>query len=145
MARWGQQVIATGVPILLNFDTRLRYGCNGSIDIFVEKLRPTFLDEVAKTLRARRECLVTTAFANSDSLGSRVLETEIASNEGVFLQSLRPPLQLLLVGEGPDSEPLRRFAAILGWPMIETEDAATLPNEFDEWTAAIVKNSHWIA
>src|SRR4051794_26117814 len=31
------EVIRDGTPVLMNFDTRLRFGCNGSIDIFVER------------------------------------------------------------------------------------------------------------
>src|SRR2546422_10951590 len=32
-------VLRTGVPSLLSFDTRLRFGCNGTIEIFVEVVR----------------------------------------------------------------------------------------------------------
>ena len=35
-----EEVFATGRPLLLNFDTRLRYGCNGAIEVLVEKLDP---------------------------------------------------------------------------------------------------------
>ena len=44
VARRAQDVIATGKPLLLSFDTRLRYGCHGSIDIFIERARSELLD-----------------------------------------------------------------------------------------------------
>src|SRR5438093_13718513 len=34
-----EKVIKTGLPTLLSFDTRLRYGCTGAIEVFVEKVR----------------------------------------------------------------------------------------------------------
>ena len=37
----------SGTPFLMNFDTRLRFGCNGSIDIFVEAVGENFLAELA--------------------------------------------------------------------------------------------------
>jgi xanthine/CO dehydrogenase XdhC/CoxF family maturation factor len=52
-------------------------------------------------------------------------------------------LQLLLIGEGPDSAVLRAFGLTLGWEVIEVEEATALPNDFDEWTAAIVKTHNY--
>src|SRR3954468_11756441 len=47
VARRGLEVMRDGRPLLMNFDTRLRFGCNGSIDIFVELVREDFLAELA--------------------------------------------------------------------------------------------------
>src|SRR3954467_10857241 len=43
VVRRAVEVMRTGEPALMTFDTRLRYGCNGSIDIFVEVARADFL------------------------------------------------------------------------------------------------------
>ncbi len=137
-----QEVIATGSATLLTFDTRLRYGCHGSIDVFVEKLPPNLLDAVAAAHSARTPCTIATFFEDAPSLGSRLLSSEdVPAN--VFLQTLPPPLRLLLIGEGPDSPALRALAATLGWDLIETEEASALPDPLDQWTAAIVKTHNY--
>src|SRR5437016_3306537 len=64
VASRAQEVIQTSVPILLSFDTRLRYGCHGTIEILVEKAAGEFFDELAIRLRARRECFAATIFEN---------------------------------------------------------------------------------
>lgn len=143
MAERARQVIATGVPNLISFDARLRYGCSGAILIFIERATPELFDGIAAALRARRECVVATTFAGPNSLGSRVLAVAIDPPEGTFVQILQPPLQLVLIGDGPDSAPLRSFAMTLGWEVIEVEEATLLPNEFDQRTAAIVKTHNY--
>ncbi|MEP7072095.1 MAG: XdhC family protein [Verrucomicrobiota bacterium] len=138
VATRAQEVITSGTPALLHFDTRLRYGCNGAIDILVERLPRGFLEGIAEAFRARRFCVAAT-----DSLGSRLLNSIGEARNDAFVQEITPPLQLLLIGEGPDSPALRAFAQTLGWKVVEAEEAAALPNEFDEWTAAIVKTHNY--
>ena len=138
-----QDVIATGVPKLCRFDTRLRYGCNGEIEVFIEKLPPELIDQIAVDQQKRRASVIATRFERSDSLGSRIVTLPNESDAGTLIQTIHPPLRLFVVGQGPDSAPLRAFARTLGWEMIELEEAATLPNEVDEWTAAIVKTHNY--
>src|SRR4029450_4328879 len=38
IARYGQKVIDDASPVLLSFDTKLLYGCDGQLKIFVERL-----------------------------------------------------------------------------------------------------------
>ncbi len=132
------EVIASGTPARMHFDTRLRYGCNGAIDILVERLPENFLGGIAEAFRARRVCLAVT-----DSLGSRLIGSIVEAPAEAFVQEIAPPLQLLLIGNGPDSPALRAFAQTLGWKVVETEEAAALPNAFDDWTAAIVKTHNY--
>ena len=136
-------VTATGEPVLLSFDTRLRYGCNGAIEIFVERMRPELSEHLAAAQRARRECLLATVFEGVNSLGTRFLLAADEALPGAFVQVIRPALRLFLIGHGPDSIPLCGLAAVLGWDVVETEEASTLPNDFDEWTAAIVKTHNY--
>lgn len=138
-----RDVIRTGLPALLSFDTRLRYGCHGSIEILVEKARPEFFDKLSTHLRARRACLAATFFENADPSGSLVLDSPDDSMSDAFVQKIQPPLQLVLVGAGPDSAALRALAVILGWNIIEAEEASALPNEFDQWSAAVVKTHNY--
>jgi xanthine/CO dehydrogenase XdhC/CoxF family maturation factor len=136
-------VTATGEPVLLSFDTRLRYGCNGAIEIFVERVRPELFEHLAAAQRARRKCLLATVFEGVDSLGTCFLSPADEALPGAFVQVIRPALRLFLIGHGPDSIPLRGLATVLGWDVVETEEASTLPNDFDEWTAAIVKTHNY--
>jgi xanthine dehydrogenase accessory factor len=138
-----REVITTGVATLLSFDTRLRYGCNGAIEIFVERVAPELFDRLAIAQADRSEFLLATVFENSDSLGTRFLSAADEAVPGAFVQAVPPPLRLFLIGHGPDSIPLRGLAAVLGWDVVETEEASTLPDDFDEWTAAIVKTHNY--
>ncbi|MEP6975291.1 MAG: XdhC family protein [Spartobacteria bacterium] len=138
-----REVFATGEPLLLNFDTRLRYGCNGAIEVLIELADTALLDHLAAAQRARHETLVATIFENTTPLGSRLLAQPEEAPPGAFLQTIPPPLRLLLIGEGPDSPALRSLAEVLGWETIETENAATLPNDLDQWTAAVVKTHNY--
>ncbi len=143
VASRARQAIASGSPSLMSFDTRLRYGCNGAIDIFIERANPQLFEGIAAAQRGRRECVVATTFAGGNSLGSRLLADAPEQSGGTFIQILRPPLQLVLIGDGPDSAPLRSFALTLAWDVIEAEEAGSLPNEFDRWTAAVVKTHNY--
>ena len=143
VASRAQAVIATGLPLLLSFDTRLRYGCHGAIDVLVEKVRPALFEQIASAENERRTCVVATIFENSDSLGSALFTSIADAPAGAFVQTIPPRIRLLLLGEGPDSKPLCAFALVLGWDLIETEEASALPDDFDEWTAAIVKTHNY--
>ncbi|HEY1581587.1 MAG TPA: XdhC family protein [Chthoniobacterales bacterium] len=133
-----QEVIVTGIPELLTFDTRLRYGCNGAIDILIEKLAPEFLRQIADAIAHRRSCIAVT-----DSLGTSLLPQLSVAPPEAFVQEIHPPLQLVLVGQGPDSPALRALAHTLGWVVHEAEEEAAFSGEFDEWTAAIVKTHNY--
>ncbi len=136
-ARAGK-VIATGKPVRLNFDTRLRYGCNGAIDVLVEKVSAGFLKGIAAGFRAREVVIAAT-----DAFGSRLLSSSSEAPNDAFVQEIEPPLQLILLGEGSDSPALRAFSQTLGWRLIEAEEASALPEQFDNWTAAIVKTHNY--
>ncbi|CAN5579214.1 XdhC/CoxI family protein [soil metagenome] len=138
-----REVIATGDPLLLTFDTRLRYGCNGAIDIFIELLRPGLLEALARAQNKRRACRLATVFEKSETLGTSLLSAAAEAPQGAFVQTIRPPLQLLLIGDGPDSAPLRALGAVLGWSVLEAEQASALPNDLDQRTAAIVKTHNY--
>jgi len=144
VARRAFDVVRTGAPSLMSFDTRLRFGCNGTIEIFVEAERESFLAEVAAHVGERRGCRAATVFSGKeDELGSRILSAGEDVPAGAFVQDLQPPIQLLIFGDGPDSAPLRSFAEILGWRIIEADQASDLPTSADERTAAVVKSHNY--
>ncbi len=144
VARRAFEVIQTGTPSLMNFDTRLRFGCNGTIEIFVEIVRESFLSELAEHFAERRSCRAITVFSGGlDRLGTRILRMEEALPASAFVQEIKAPIQLLISGDGPDSVPLRSFAEILGWSVIEIDQVSDLPKRADERTAAVVKSHNY--
>ena len=138
-----REVLQTGEPTIVSFDTRRRFGCAGRIDIFIECISENFLRDLAHNLAARRSCFVITAFGEKDA-GSRVVRTETDYDyEHELIQEIHPPIRLLIVGDGPDNRPLRSLGNSLGWEVVELVDANLLSIEPDAWTAAIVKSHNY--
>ena len=133
------EVMRSGIPKLLRFDTRRRFGCNGTIDILVERAAPTFLHELAESSLARRSFAVATSVEN----GSRVLRFDETPDDETFVQQVDPQIRLIIFGEGPDSAPLRAIAQTLGWEVCDCDQASDLPREYDSWTAALVKSHNY--
>ena len=143
VARCALEVRQSGSPSLMSFDTRRRFGCNGSIDVFVERLREDFLPELATHFSGRRSCRVVTVFAGpEENLGTRI-SADAQASAGAFVQEIEPAIRLLIFGEGPDSAPLRGFAELLGWDVIEIDQPGELSRSADTRTAAIVKSHNY--
>jgi xanthine dehydrogenase accessory factor len=145
VALQARDVLETGQPGLMTFDTRRRFGCAGHIDIFIEHASPKFLTDLAKHVAARRTCRVVTNFeGNATDIGSRIQEKEIVPDSAAaFVQEIHPPIQLLICGDGPDSSPFRSLAQLLGWIPIFISDIDSVGIRPDEWTAAIVKSHNY--
>jgi xanthine dehydrogenase accessory factor len=135
-------VVRDGTPSLMSFDTRLRFGCNGSIDIFVEAVRKDFLAQLAANFSERRNSRVVTVFSGANQ-GTRLIRSGALIPAGMFVQEIEPAIRLLIFGGGPDSLPLRAFAEILGWEVFEIDQAADLASHADRRTAAIVKSHNY--
>ena len=73
VARQAAQVMRTGAPLLVSYDTRAMLGCNGVVEIFVEALPDgqSFLATAADHLLQRREAFVgATIFETRDGSAS---------------------------------------------------------------------------
>ena len=136
-----EEEVVRQAPILMSFDTRLRFGCNGSIDVFVERAREDFLGELAANFLERRSCRAVTIFQGE--LSGTQFAGHAPIPAGAFVQEIEPPIRLLIFGEGPDSVPLRAFAEILGWEVFEIDQPADLARHADNRTAAIVKSHNY--
>jgi xanthine/CO dehydrogenase XdhC/CoxF family maturation factor len=144
VAQRATEVMSTGTTSLMSFDTRLRFGCHGSIEIFVELLREDVLPQMATHFVERRTCRAATIVAGQrEDLGTRIVRHDAVVSADAFVQTIEPALRLLIFGEGPDSVPLRGFAEILGWEVVEIDQPAELPNHADSRTAAIVKSHNY--
>jgi xanthine dehydrogenase accessory factor len=121
-----REVMETGEPALITFDTRKRFGCHGKIDIFIERLSEKFLLDLAIDLDKRRNHIAVTRYGENE-----------------FVQEIHPPIRVLIFGEGPDSAPIRRLSQSLGWQPVEIVDPNPVSIVPDQWTAAIVKSHNY--
>jgi xanthine/CO dehydrogenase XdhC/CoxF family maturation factor len=142
VVRQARDVIAGAAPVVMSFDTRLRFGCNGSIDVFVERACEDFLAALAANFSERRSCRAVTIL-QGESSGTQFARHDALNPANAFVQEIDPPIRLLIFGEGPDSWPLRAFAEILGWEVFEIDQPADLPSHADSRTAAIVKSHNY--
>ena len=137
---------------------RRRFGCNGEIEIFIERVNEKFLCDLAEQLAVRRSCVALTRFAGPEA-GTRIevgavhrtaRERQSGSDRlgqsplpDSFVHRIDPPLQLIVVGSGHDSIPFRPLCELLGWQLIEIETVSELPDNLDAWTAAVVKTHNY--
>jgi xanthine dehydrogenase accessory factor len=143
VASRGLEVLKTGEPGIMSFDTRKRFGCAGKIDIFIEPAPENFLLILAENLDARFTCFAITRF-NGDGLGTWIGEFDyVQEHEHELVQEVHPPIRLFVFGAGPDNASLRFLAHSLGWQTFEVADSNELSIEPDAWTAAIVKSHNY--
>lgn len=133
-----REVLRTGEQARMTFDTRKRFGCNGAIDIFLERVAEGFFRELRAQLQRRCSCRIVTGCR-----GSRIEHDHDHEHEHELVQEIHPPIRLLIFGEGPDSALLHSLAWSLGWETMEFADANAFEIAPDEWTAAIVKSHNY--
>jgi xanthine dehydrogenase accessory factor len=139
-----QDVIQKGKPMVVPFDMRRRFGCNGQIQILIELLNKSFLVDLSEHFEARRSCIVSTNFENAAyKLGTKIVGVGEETIAGAFEQRIDPPIQLVIVGGGHDSIPFRSFCDLLGWCLFEIENIFELPQNLDTWSAALVKTHNY--
>ena len=146
IARSGQKVIDDASPVLLSFDTKLLYGCDGQLKILVEPLpaagqNGNLITEIGRLLRNREVCRIRTCF-EGDTLGSELLASDVllAEQPGVLIDTVPLPVRLLLFGTGPEIEPITQLAGNLGWVAECFGHPSELAEDFrpDAQTAALV-------
>jgi xanthine/CO dehydrogenase XdhC/CoxF family maturation factor len=146
IARHGQMVIAEASPLVLSFDTKRLYGCDGQLTILVEPVpaageNGNLISSIGRLLRNRGVCRIRTCF-EGDGLGSELLPPDVLLIEqrGVLIDSVPLPVRLLLFGTGPEIEPITQLAGNLGWVAECFGHPSELAEDFhpDAQTAAIV-------
>jgi xanthine dehydrogenase accessory factor len=149
IARHGKKVIDDGVPVLLSFDTRRLYGCDGRLKILVEPLPAAgenLITKIGELLGNREICRIRTCF-EGDPLGSELLRPDIlvAEQRGLFIDTVQLPIRLLLFGTGPEVEPMTQLAGNLGWVVERFGHPSELAEDFraDAETAALVMNHNF--
>src|SRR2546429_8820391 len=97
IGRHGQEVIVKGSPILLSFDTRSLYGCDGRLKILIEPLPAAreagnLIIKIGGLLAQRDVCRVRTWF-EGEPLGSQLVPADVLlpERDGGFVATLPPP------------------------------------------------------
>ena len=151
IGRQGRDVIRDGSPLLLSFDTRRLYGCDGLLKILLEPLpaagkNGNLITNIGRLLGNREACRVRTCF-EGETLGSDLLPADVflAERRGVFIDTLQLPIRLLLFGTGPEIEPIAQLAKALGWTVERFDHPSELAQDFrsDTQTAAVVMNHNF--
>lgn len=146
IARHGQMVIDNASPVLLSFDTKRLYGCDGQLKILVEPIPAAgqsgnLITKIGRLLTNREVCRIRTCF-EGEALGSELLAYDVllAERRGVFIDTMPLPVRLLLFGTGPEIEPITQLAGNLGWVVEHLAHPLELAEGFrpDAQTAAIV-------
>ncbi len=143
----GSAVMDLGIPRLIEYDTRKRFGCDGRILIYLEKIpvageTGNFLTKMAGRIARREPCRVAVPYAMAG--GSRLLPDNAPApagdDDGIFVQTLSPPRRLIVFGTGPEVVPLKLFVEGLGWTFQSYVHPDELPSDFqaDAATAAVV-------
>jgi xanthine/CO dehydrogenase XdhC/CoxF family maturation factor len=151
IARHGLDVIETGEAKLVSFDTRRLYGCDGQVDILIERLPPAgregnLLTLLGEKLERRERCCIRTVYEGGMP-GSELLAPGAltVAREGTFLHAVPLPVRLLLLGTGPEVEPILELAQSLAWRVEKVAHPSELTDAFlpDAQTAAVVMMHHF--
>lgn len=146
IGRHGQMVIDNASPVLLSFDTKRLYGCDGQLKILVEPIPAAgqsgnLITKIGRLLINREVCRIRTCF-EGEALGSELLASDVllAERRGVFIDTMALPVRLLLFGTGPEIEPITQLCGNLGWVVERFGHPSELAEDFrpDAQTAAIV-------
>ena len=145
IANLGQAVILYGEPARCSFDLRSRFACNGSIEVFIERLvKPNaFLDELIEVLGHRTPINVSTNYRLTDAnVGTQLVKVPFADHPEEFVQEIQPPVRLIIFGDYFDAESVAYLGGYLGWQVEVVADADELPAG-DSRTACVVMSHHF--
>ncbi|MBV9391448.1 MAG: XdhC family protein [Verrucomicrobia bacterium] len=140
------QVIRTGVNRLVSFDLRPRFACDGTIDIFLERIsKPNdFIDSLVRIQGYRISFYGITDLTRltGENCTSTTLQPPPKS-PGLFISKINPPIRLVLVGTHFDAKPVALLASeFLGWEVVPMVDASQMPIG-DKLSACVVMSHHF--
>jgi xanthine dehydrogenase accessory factor len=145
IADHAQAVISSGKPSLWSFDLRSRFACDGTIDVFVERLmKPNaFLEGLTGVIVKRKPLLVSTNYRLTDTApGTRITDFVVGSRREEFFQEIPPPVRLIIFGDYFDVEAVSHLGNFLGWEVQVAVDVDQLPSG-DMLTGCLVMSHHF--
>lgn len=134
-----RSVLATGRAENVIYDTTsendlvwgVGLGCHGIVRVLIERLppQPAWAAALAANFAARRSTRLAVVYRadQSAALGTRLAaESPPAPVPGsdVFLDTIPPPVRLVIFGAGDDAQPLVRLATELGWEVTVADPRA---------------------
>lgn len=151
IAQDGLQVLNDGHGRMRYIDTKQFFGCEGRLEIFVERIEAAgedgnVLTHLADLLDQRVSACICTKFSGSQQGSTLELSMALRTNaEEVFIQRVPLPIRLLVFGRGPEIEPLAALADTLGWVMKAFDHPGECSAEVkgDPYTAALIMNHHF--
>ena len=145
IADLAQAVILYGKPARCSFDLRSRFACDGSIEVFVERLvKPNaFLDGLIGVLGNRAPITASTNYGLDDAVArTRLIIAPLANHREEFVQQIQPPIRLIIFGDFFDAEAVAHLGGYLGWQVEVVTDADEL-SVGDARTACVVMSHHF--
>ncbi len=133
-----RKVLRNGTPQLMTFDTRLRFGCHGTIQIFVEIAPSRVMNHLRDCFAQRQSCHLETLL-HGNAPRTRIAESDAVV--GSFIHTIEPPIRLILLGDSSDTIALHAQAALLGWNVLQY-DAAPIPSDLIDGRTAVVVATH---
>jgi len=140
-----QAVILNGTPSRCSFDLRSRFACDGSIEVFIERLvKPNaFLEGLIGVLGNRTPITVSTNYRSADTVaGTRLVDVPLSNHAEEFVQEIQPPIRLIIFGDYYDAEAVAYLGGYLGWQVEVVTDAHEL-SVGDARTACVVMSHHF--
>jgi xanthine dehydrogenase accessory factor len=145
IAALGQDVLLDGKPARCSFDLRSRFACNGSIEVFIERLaKPNpFLEELGMCMVNRAPIIVSTNYHLADpEAGTRLGGIPLTEHAEEFVQKILAPVRLIIFGDFFDAESVAYLGRYLGWQVEVVSDPYELPDG-DPRTACVVMSHHF--
>lgn len=117
--RKAREVMQSRQARLVTYDTTdpegenfgIGLGCNGVLDVLIQAIDPNDpanpLETLDRVMQERRPL---------------TFETPLPNEAGVFVEELKPDIQLLVFGGGYDAVPLVQLAKQIGWRVVVTDD-----------------------
>ncbi|MBV6415689.1 MAG: putative xanthine dehydrogenase subunit A [Steroidobacteraceae bacterium] len=146
------RVIETGVATIVSYDMRgpddalwgLGSGCEGAMDVLLTRIGPAGhwqpLAAIDRAMAAGEPCsfgVVAQEHPGGRPLGAIVQDA--GDDPGVFRVRVTPPPHVLLLGGGPDAQPVAELVRFLGWRLtvVDHRPVYAIPDRFPEGTHVI--------
>src|SRR5262249_4522010 len=141
IAGLARDIMVGAEPSLHSFDLLPRFGCQGVVDVLIERILPDneFLVHAGRALRSRHAWRGATVFSSGTRpLGSIIVTAESPPENEALAQTILPPIRLVIIGEGLENESVAIFGRTLGWDVLIAPTFAEVPPT-DARTAVVVK------
>ncbi len=138
-------VIIGGKPELFTIDTQRRFGCPGSLAIFIERVEPrnAFLAYLAHAISRRQTAETVVIYDPAQDGAGSYAKKNAPSFAKALEEKIAPPVRMAIAGTGADTDALAAIGHVLGWDVAVLEQPELIEDFADERTALVIKNHHF--